>query len=297
MAEPATRVDTLLAAALQLGADPLDGQLLLQHAWDGRADLSHAQWRAWLHAHGDEPVPAAIEKVFLTLVQRRVQGEPVAYLTGLKEFYGLALQVDRRVLVPRPDTELLVDWALEQLAALATPVPDRPRAVLDLGTGSGAVALAIKHTRPDAHVDAVDASADALAVAQRNADRLGLTIGFLQGHWLEPVTGRYDCIVSNPPYVAAGDPHLPALRHEPLQALVAGADGLQDLRAIVPAARAHLQPGGWLLVEHGFDQGLPVRQLFMAAGFVQIATRRDLAGHERCTGGRVIAGGAGAMVK
>ena len=204
----------------------------------------------------------------------------MAYLTGVKEFYGLPLHIDARVLDPRPDTETLVDWALEVLAPLPAP------RVLDLGTGSGAIALAVQHQRPQAQVSAVDASQDALAVAQTNATRLGLAVRFHQGHWLQGMAGTFDAIVSNPPYIAAADPHLAALTHEPLQALASGADGLDDIRTIVAQAPAHLAPGGWLLLEHGWDQAGAVRTLLEAAGFGQVQSRKDLAGIGRCSGGQ-----------
>lgn len=289
-------VDSALAAAARAGLARLDSQLLLLHAWD-KAPQSAGTLRAWLLAHGEDAVPPDVGKRFGTLVQRRSAGEPLAYITGHKEFFGLALAVDARVLIPRPDTELLVSWALEVLADRPASAHGRPPTVLDLGTGSGAVALAIKHGLPQAHVDAVDASAEALALAESNARNLGLQVRFVAGDWLQPVHETYDCIVSNPPYVAEADPHLPALRHEPLQALVAGPDGLQDIRTITAAAVSHLHPGGRLLVEHGFDQGPAVRRLFAQAGFVEISTRRDLAGHERCTGGRVIHDGLPLLVK
>ena len=188
--------------------------------------------------------------------------------------------MDARVLDPRPDTETLVDWALELLAPLAAP------RVLDLGTGSGAIALALQHQRPDAQVSAVDASTDALAVAQANAARLGLAVQFARGDWLRGVAGQFDVIVSNPPYIAAADPHLAALRHEPLQALASGADGLDDIRSIVAQAPTHLQPGGWLLLEHGWDQAEAVQALLRAAGGEQVQSRKDLAGIARCSGGQ-----------
>lgn len=291
-----TTVDAALAAAALAGLARLDSQLLLLHAWD-KPPQSAGTLRAWLIAHGEDPLPLEVLTRFEALVTQRANGVPLAYLTGHKEFFGLPLAVDARVLVPRPDTELLVSWALEVLADSPESAAARPPSVLDLGTGSGAVALAIKHCHPAAQVDAVDASTDALAVAASNARTLGLQVQFLAGDWLQPVRGRYDCIVSNPPYVAAADPHLPALRHEPLRALVAGADGLQDIRTITAAAADHLQPGGWLLIEHGFDQGPAVRQLFTRAGFLVVTTRSDLAGHERCTGGRVIGDSLPAMVK
>ena len=263
-----------LAAAGALGLDRLDAQLLLLHAL-GRAPGE----RAWLLAHDGDALPDAVGQDFLHLAQRRAGGEPVAYLTGEKEFFGLPLRVDARVLVPRPDTETLMDWALEVLA------PVREPRIVDLGTGSGAIALALQSARADAVVEAVDRSADALAVAEANAKRLGLPVRFRQARWLDGA-GRYDLVVSNPPYVAEGDPHLPALRHEPREALAAGPDGLDDLRAIVAAAPAHLLPGGWLLLEHGWNQAAAVRALLLEAGFTEVSTRTDLAGMDRCSGGR-----------
>ncbi|RCX11793.1 peptide chain release factor N(5)-glutamine methyltransferase [Extensimonas vulgaris] len=265
-----------LAWAQALGLARLDAQVLLLHA------LGHpASDRAWLLAHDRDPLPAARLAHFAALCRRRAAGEPVAYLTGVKEFYGLPLAIDARVLDPRPDTEVLVDWALEVLAGRAAP------RVLDLGTGSGAIALALQHQRPDAQVLAVDASADALAVAQANARRLALPVQFMQSDWLEGVRGSFDLIVANPPYIAADDPHLPTLRHEPSQALVSGAQGLDDLRRIVADAPRHLAPGGWLLLEHGWDQARAVRQLLHAQGLVQVQSKCDLGGHERCSGGRL----------
>ena len=194
--------------------------------------------------------------------------------------------MNAHVLVPRPDTETLVDWALEVLATIdaAPPLPAR---VLDLGTGSGAIALALKHTRPELQVSAVDFSTDALAVARANAQQLQLDVCLTQGNWLAGVAGRYSAIVSNPPYIAAADHHLSALTHEPLQALASGADGLDDIRAIVAQAPAHLLPGGWLLLEHGYDQAAAVRSLLAAAGLQDAQSRRDLAGIERCSGARL----------
>jgi release factor glutamine methyltransferase len=217
---------------------------------------------------------------------RRAAGEPLAYIVGSKEFFGLALQVDARVLVPRPDTETLVNWALEVLQF--PNVPAAPE-ILDLGTGSGAIALAIAHSLKTAgrrgHVVAVDASADALAVARDNATRLCLDLDFIQSHWLEEVSGHFHLIVSNPPYIASADPHLDALTHEPLAALAAGQDGLDDIREIVQQAPSSLLPGGWLLLEHGYDQAAAVRELLASEGFEQVQSRLDLAGIERCSGG------------
>ncbi len=268
-----------LAQALQqaaaAGVARIDAQLLLLHAL-GRS----VEDRAWLIAHDGDALPVPQAQAFQAACARRGAGEPVAYLTGEKEFYGLPLQVDARVLVPRPDTETLVAWALELIADVTTP------RVIDLGTGSGAIALAIRQARPDAQVEAVDRSADALAVASANAQRLGLPVHFREADWLAGATGTYNLIVSNPPYVAAGDPHLAALRHEPEQALVSGPDGLEDIRRIVAAAPDLLRPGGWLLLEHGWDQSGAVRALLTQAGLAQAGSRDDLAGIARCSGGR-----------
>ena len=275
-----------LAAARVLGLARLDAQLLLLHAL-GTAHSQLAERRAWLQAHGEAVLPASAWERFQHGTTRRADGEPLAYITGHKEFFGLDLQVDARVLVPRPDTERLVEWALELLAG---PISARfrvPLAVLDLGTGSGAIALALKHEKPDTQVDAMDASDDALAVARANAQRLGLQVRFSQGFWLDQVTRQYHCIVANPPYVAERDPHLAALVHEPISALVSGPDGLKDIRQIVRAAPTRLYPGAWLVVEHGFDQGAAVRELFATATYHAVETRRDLGGNERCTGGQL----------
>ena len=263
-----------LSAAVALGIDRLDAQLLLLHAL-GRAPHD----RAWLLAHDTDALPDAAWSALSAQLSRRLTGEPVAYLLGEKEFHGLSLQVDARVLVPRPDTETLVDWALQCLEGHVAP------RVLDLGTGSGAIALALQHARPDAQVDAVDASADALAVARSNALRLGLAVRFAQAHWLDGAANGYTLIASNPPYIATHDPHLPALYHEPSAALVAGADGLDDIRQIVQNAPAHLGEGGWLLLEHGHDQAAAVRQLLETRGFADVQSRDDLAGIQRCSGG------------
>ena len=263
-----------LTAAVALGIDRLDAQLLLLHAL-GRAPHD----RAWLLAHDTDAMSDAAWAALSAQLVRRLAGEPVAYLLGDKEFHGLNLQVDARVLVPRPDTETLVEWSLACLEGQRAP------RVLDLGTGSGAIALALQNARPDAQVDAVDASADALAVAQANARRLGLAVRFAQADWLDGAATGYTLIASNPPYIAAGDAHLPALQHEPISALVAGVDGLDDIRRIVRQAPLHLADGGWLLLEHGHDQAALVREMLTARGFAQVQSRDDLAGIARCSGG------------
>lgn len=212
------------------------------------------------------------------MAQRRSRGEPVAYLLGRKEFYGLELAVNPSVLIPRPETELLVDLVLER----------EPASILELGTGSGAIALAIKRQRAAARVVAVEASAAALAVARRNAIKHSLEIEFRHGIWFAPVAGeRFALVVSNPPYVASGDPHLADLKYEPWQALVAGADGLDAIRWIVRGAREHLAPGAWLLLEHGSEQERAVRDLLIEAGFEAVSTWPDLAGIARVSGGRL----------
>jgi release factor glutamine methyltransferase len=280
-----------LRHATRLGLERLDAQMLLLHTV-GRP----LHERAWLLAHDTDPITPAAWSAFDALCQRRQAGEPVAYLTGQRHFHGLALQVDARVLDPRPDTETLVDWALEQLARL--PGTQRP-SVLDLGTGSGAIALALQRACPQAEVWAVDASLAALSVARLNAERLGLPVQFRHQHWLRagsawahrpsearPPPARFDLIVSNPPYLRADDPHLPALRHEPRSALVGGPDGLDDLREIITSAPHRLKPTGWLLLEHGWDQGDAVAALLRAQGMQAISQREDLAGHVRCSGGQ-----------
>jgi release factor glutamine methyltransferase len=267
-----------LRQAAAAGLDRLDAQMLLLHAL-GRSPHD----RAWLIAHDSDLLTPEAKIRWQALLQRRQAGEPVAYLLGEKEFSGLTLQVDARVLVPRPDTEVLVAWALDALPPSGDDVPR----LLDLGTGSGAIALSVATQRPDAQVTATDASTDALAVAQANARRLNLPMRFAHGAWLAAVPGeRFDVIASNPPYIPDGDPHLSALTHEPLSALAAGNDGLHDIRQIVAQAPEALHPGGWLLLEHGHDQAIAVRALLAAQGFTAVSSRQDLAGIERCSGGQ-----------
>jgi len=270
-------VGQTLSSLQTRGLDRLDAQLLLLHLLGKPANQ-----RGWLLSHDDEPLPPDLATTLKSLVQRRLAGEPLAYLTGHKEFFGLDLQVDARVLVPRPDTETLVNWTLELL--------EGQQRVLDLGTGSGAIALALKASRPTLRVQATDFSAAALAVAQANAQRLTLDVSFHQGPWfaaLPELDARFDCIVSNPPYIAELDPHLAALQFEPAQALSSGTDGLVDLRQIIREAPKHLTPGGWLLLEHGYDQAQAMGDLLTTAGFVRVQSRRDLAGIERCSGGQL----------
>ena len=266
-------VSECMQLALRQGLTRVDAQILLLHTL---ARPLHD--RAWLLAHDTELLTEAQQRIWDPALQRRLQGEPVAYITGRKDFFGLTLNVDARVLDPRPDTEILVEWALELLPA------GQAARVLDLGTGSGAVALALQHQRPAACVTAVDASSDALTVASANALRLNLPVKCVLSHWMDKVPGPFELIVSNPPYVADGDPHLAALSHEPLSALTSGADGLDDIRQIIAQAPSRLAAGGWLLLEHGWDQAAPVQALLREAGFVQVQSRRDLGGHERCTG-------------
>jgi release factor glutamine methyltransferase len=269
-----TTIQQALRAGATLGVDRLDAQLLLLYAL-GRP----VHERAWLLAHDADELPQATWQAFEALCDRRAAGEPAAYLLGEKEFHGLALQVDSRVLVPRPDTETLVEWALALMSGAVAP------RVLDLGTGSGAIALALQHARRDAKVDAVDASAGALEVACANATRLGLPVRFAQADWLDGADTGYALIVSNPPYIAANDTHLAVLRHEPLSALASGPDGLADIRRIVRHAPDHLADGGWLLLEHGYDQAPAVHALLAERGFGDVQSRADLAGIARCSGG------------
>ena len=261
-----------LLEARALGVDRLDTLMLLADI------LAHS--RTWLLAHDDAELSTEQASHLRARLARRVSGEPLAYLLGEKEFHGLMLKVDSNVLVPRPDTEVLVDWALALLAGMERPI------VADLGTGSGAIALAVKHARPLATVAATDVSAAALGVARANAQRLALDIEFIEGSWWRALPQRrFQLVLSNPPYIAGGDVHLAALTHEPALALTPGGDGLGALRSIVAGAAAHLEPGGWLLLEHGFDQADAVQALLREHGFGSVQTRRDIAGLPRCSGG------------
>ena len=264
--------------ALQAGLplDPLENRILLCHV----LGLSRVGLITGAERQLSEDEAAQLS----ALVARRLQGEPIAYIVGQREFFGLPFQVGPAVLIPRPDTELIVELALERLARL---VP--PGRLLDMGTGSGAIAVALAHTRPDANVTALDVSEAALAVARANAAANGVRVRFLRSDWFAALGDeRFDLIVSNPPYIAAGDAHLTQgdLRFEPAGALTDHADGLAALRLIVGGAAAHLEAGGWLLLEHGYDQAEAVRTLLSAAGYTEVQSWRDLAGIERVSGGR-----------
>ena len=267
-------VETLLRQAAAI--DRVDAEWLLAHSLQTP--------RSWLFAHSGDAVPAEAAVRFAALLARRQAGEPVAYLTGSQGFWTLDLAVSPATLVPRPETELLVERALARI-----PVNSASH-VADLGTGSGAIALAIAKERPHTAVIATDASAAALEVARGNAARNGITnVEFREGDWLAPLAGEtFDLIASNPPYIAEGDPHLDRgdLRFEPPTALSSGEDGLDAIRSIVRDAPARLAPGGWLLLEHGWDQADAVRALLNTAGFAQVQSRPDLAGVPRCSGGR-----------
>lgn len=245
----------------------------------------------WFMAHGDDPADPDIATRFQTLAERRRAGEPLAYLLGQQEFYGRPFAVSPAVLIPRADTETLVETALEQLARLHRQRCAVPLSLLELGTGSGIIAITLALETPDTEVHAVERSPEALTVAQQNAKTLGANrIHWHPGSWWQALASprRFDLIVSNPPYIAANDHHLQQgdLRFEPPQALAAGPDGLDDLRIIIGGAPAHLNPGGWLLLEHGYDQEAPVQALLRDAGFADVFTRRDLAGQPRVSGGR-----------
>ena len=271
--------DLLAGAAVRIGGDSAraEAEILLAHAL-GRS-------RAWLFAWPQFDPDASQLAAFERMVDARRCGEPVAYLTGRRGFWSLELEVSPAVLIPRPETELLVELALARVP------PDAACAIADLGTGSGAIALALAHERPCVRVLATDASADALEVARRNAQRLGIAnVAFARGDWCAALGNeRFDLIVSNPPYIASGDPHLEEgdLRREPRAALASGDDGLDAIRRIVRAAPAHLRAGAWLLLEHGSEQGAAVRELLRSVGSADVVTHGDLAGRERVSGGRI----------
>ena len=261
---------TVSQAIAESGIDVREARLLLAEV----CGFSQAS----LVASPEQEIPFEVENAFLEFVKRRIEKEPVAYILGRKEFYGLDLSVNPSVLIPRPETELLVDLALER----------KPASLLDLGTGSGAIAVAVKFNRPECKVIAVESDLSAFMTARRNAARLNLEIDLRHGRWFEPVAGeRFDLIVSNPPYVADGDPHLADLRHEPRSALVAGPDGLDSIREIVQRVGVFLLTGGWLLLEHGLGQDRAVRDLLTRSGLEFITTWPDLAGIARVSGGKL----------
>jgi release factor glutamine methyltransferase len=266
---------TIAAVQAGLPLDPLENRILLCEA----TGLTRVQ----LITQGDRALTPDEAARLDDLVARRLRGEPIAYIVGRREFFGLDFQVGPAVLIPRPDTELIVELALERL-------PDNAPRLLDMGTGSGAIAVAVAHTRPDADVTALDVSPDALAVAQANAAANGARVRFLHSSWFDALAAldTFDVIASNPPYIAAGDEHLAQgdLRFEPVGALTDHADGLSALRIIVAGSPRHLAPGGWLLLEHGYDQAAAVRALLLDAGYSDVQSWQDLAGIERVSGGR-----------
>ena len=283
MSQP-VRVDELLShAAAHIGGDSarLDAELLLAHAL--------GQGRTWLLAHADDVLAADASARIEPLIAARARGVPIAYLLGRRGFWTHELEVTLDTLIPRPETELLVELALARIARDGIG-PDRSVRILDLGTGSGAIALAIAAERPLAHVTALDVSEEALIVARRNAATLRLrNVEFVLGDWCATLAAqRYEVIVSNPPYLAEDDPHLQTgdLRFEPRLALVSGIDGLDAIRRIANAAPAHLHSGGWLLIEHGWTQAAAVRELLIAAGLCELETQRDLQQRDRVTLGR-----------
>jgi len=276
---PTLEVSRLLrdaASSLAGESARAEAELLLARAID--------RPRSWLYAHSDATVDERQAKLFLSMVEQRRRGEPVALILGVREFWSLSLTVTRDTLIPRPETEMLVELALRHVPAGA------PARILDLGTGTGAVALALAHERPSADVTAIDIHARTLAVAQANAARLQLGhVRFLLGNWFSAVRDeRYDLIVSNPPYIADQDPHLQQgdLRFEPRSALASGVDGLDAIRIIARDSARHLRAKGWLLLEHGFEQGEAVRNLLASEGFATVTTDVDLAGLDRVTSGR-----------
>ncbi len=266
-------ISQALAHARTLDIDGLEAQTLLLHVMQ-----RSLHDRAWLLLNDTLELTSDQQMQFQYGLVRLLDNTPLAYLTGWQAFHGLDLKVTPDVLVPRADTETLVDWALSLGLDQAS--------VLDLGTGSGAIALALKHKRPAWRVQAVDQSTQALAVAQANARLLQLDVVFTQSDWLAQVQNTFDVIVANPPYIAQGDPHLPALVHEPQSALVSGPKGLDDLQTIIGKAADYLNPQAWLLLEHGYDQALAVCELLQQNGFTEVQSRNDLAGIARCSGGR-----------
>ena len=275
---------SLLLAATQLKAQgieaetaKLEAQLLLQHALNVN--------RAWLIAHEHENLPPSIHAAYRAMLERRLNSEPIAYILGYREFYGLNLKVTADTLIPRPDTETLVE------AALAKTSYQEKSQILDLGTGTGAIALAIAKHRPQAHITAVDTSENALKISQENAQNLHISnVQFMLSNWFDALKNqRFDVIVSNPPYIEANDMHLMQgdLRFEPISALASGEDGLDAIRAIISQAPQHLNPHGWLMLEHGYNQASKVAALLEQAGFSDISNAKDLSGIDRVTIGRL----------
>ena len=266
---------TIAQALATAALEAVDARVLLRHALG--VD------EAYLIAHDRDVLTSAQREKFEALVERRCAGEPVAYITGTREFFGLEFKVTPAVLIPRPETELLVDWTLEKIS------PDTNARVLDLGTGSGCIAISVAQARPRARVIAVDCAAAAIEVARANAQRHRVVnVEFREDEWFSGLAGwRFELIVANPPYIAAGDAHLSTgdLRFEPAAALASGADGLDAIRVIVAAAPQYLQAGGWLAFEHGYDQAPRCRDLLEHAGFTQVFSHADLAGIERISGG------------
>ncbi len=254
----------------------LDAQVLLAHVLE--------KDRSWLYAHADDPLPVAAQALFKQLIEQRAAGHPIAHLTGRRAFWALELEVSADTLIPRPETELLVETLLQ------SDLPDEA-AVLDLGTGSGAIALGIAYEQPRWQITAVDRSVAALDVARRNLERLQLkNVSLLHGDWFDalPDGSTFDAIVSNPPYIAEHDPHLARgdVRFEPREALVSGADGLDDIHHLVAHASAYLKPGGWLWLEHGYDQGEAVAELLRQHAYRSVTGKRDLTGNPRVSGGQ-----------
>ncbi len=279
---PVTIGELLLAARSQLApvhdSARLDSELLLAHVLN--------RSRTWLYTWPEHrPAPAESEQ-FRQLVEQRQDGVPVAYLTGQCEFWSLTLEVNPATLIPRPETELLVEQALNHIPSGAA------LRIADLGTGTGAIALSIATERPECRIVAADRCPTALATARRNADRHGITnVSFRAGDWYQPLAGeQFDIILSNPPYIADGDPHLQQgdLRFEPPEALTSGCDGLDAIRTLINSGRNHLDPGGWLMIEHGFDQGSAITRLLRQSGYHSIQSYPDLAGHDRITAAQAV---------
>ena len=266
----------MLSSATRTLGDRIDAEALLLHVLQ--------RSRSWLFTHALDVPEAGVGEAYARTIERRLRGEPVAYITGRRGFWTLDLEVTPATLIPRPETELLVELALQRLP------PGFSGSVADLGTGSGAIALAIARERPHAQVIATDLSVAALEVARRNAERHAIdNVGFVHGEWLAPLAGhRFELIVSNPPYIETADPHLACgdLRFEPASALAAGSSGLDDIRCIVDSARNYLGPGGWLLFEHGWHQGDAARGLLLGAGYTDVFTAQDLEQRDRVSGGR-----------